>query len=223
MLIRPTMTPMMRVAMEGFSRAANRSLLQSSTKIAVFPFNRGIMSTRGLLSRSSSLHTSHHVFVSAAFLTTKSNGPLIATSASQRSMDQRSRLTPFPLGSLHNNLGALACYSTSGGPPRGGGNRFGILGGMLGAGAMLMGKGKYLLGALKLTKFASLGSMVVSVGAYSMVFGLPYAAGMVGLILVHESEFYWFSISYAILFALKSELTPVHCSLFTQQPDTPWL
>ena len=88
---------------------------------------------------------------------------------------------------------------------------------------MLMGKGKYLLGALKLTKFASLGSMVVSVGAYSMVFGLPYAAGMVGLILVHESEFYWFSISYAILFALKSELTPVHCSLFTQQPDTPWL
>lgn len=50
-----------------------------------------------------------------------------------------------------------------------------------------MGKGKYLLGALKLTKFASLGSMVLTVGTYTMFFGFPYAVGMVGLILVHES------------------------------------
>lgn len=52
---------------------------------------------------------------------------------------------------------------------------------------LLAGKGKYLLGALKLTKFASLGSMLLTVGTYSMFFGLPYAAGMVGLILVHET------------------------------------
>jgi hypothetical protein len=39
---------------------------------------------------------------------------------------------------------------------------------MIGAGGMLLlGKGKYLLGALKLTKFASLGSMLLTVGAYT--------------------------------------------------------
>jgi Zn-dependent protease len=32
----------------------------------------------------------------------------------------------------------------------------------------------------------SLGSMLLTVGTYSMFFGFPYAAGMVGLILVHE-------------------------------------
>lgn len=38
----------------------------------------------------------------------------------------------------------------------------------IGAGGMLLlGKGKYLLGALKLTKFASLGSMMLTVGAYT--------------------------------------------------------
>lgn len=55
------------------------------------------------------------------------------------------------------------------------------------AGMLLAGKGKYLLGALKLTKFASLGSMLVTVGTYSMFYGWPFATGMVGLILVHES------------------------------------
>jgi len=54
------------------------------------------------------------------------------------------------------------------------------------AGATLLGKSKYLLGALKLTKFASLGSMVLTVGTYAMFFGFPYAVGMVGLIAVHE-------------------------------------
>ena len=55
------------------------------------------------------------------------------------------------------------------------------------AGMLLAGKGKYLIGALKLTKFASLGSMLVTVGTYSMFYGWPFATGMVGLILVHES------------------------------------
>ena len=56
-----------------------------------------------------------------------------------------------------------------------------------GLGAVALSKGKYILGALKLTKFATLGSMLLSVGAYSMLFGWPYATGMVGLILVHET------------------------------------
>lgn len=59
--------------------------------------------------------------------------------------------------------------------------------GLIGAGAVLLGKGKYLLGALKLTKLASLGSMFLTIGTYSMFFGLPYAVGMVGLITVHEA------------------------------------
>ncbi|KAL7531240.1 hypothetical protein ACHAWF_003683 [Thalassiosira exigua] len=52
---------------------------------------------------------------------------------------------------------------------------------------LILGKGKYLLGALKLTKFASLGSMLVTVGAYTAFFGFPYAVGMTSLILIHES------------------------------------
>lgn len=52
---------------------------------------------------------------------------------------------------------------------------------------MLWGKGKYILGALKLTKFASLGSMLLTVGAYTAFYGFPYAVGMTSLILIHES------------------------------------
>lgn len=45
--------------------------------------------------------------------------------------------------------------------------------GMLGASAVvLFGKGKYVLGALKLTKLASLGSMVLTIGTYSIFFGV---------------------------------------------------
>ncbi|GKY94570.1 hypothetical protein MPSEU_000422600 [Mayamaea pseudoterrestris] len=58
---------------------------------------------------------------------------------------------------------------------------------VLGAASLLLGKTKYLLAALKVTKLASLGSMVVTIGTYSMFFGVPYATGMVGLILVHET------------------------------------
>jgi len=60
--------------------------------------------------------------------------------------------------------------------------------GALCAGSMLLfTKSKYVVGALKLTKLSTLGSMLLTVGAYTTIFGLPYAAGMVGLILVHES------------------------------------
>lgn len=90
----------------------------------------------------------------------------------------------------HYALGSL-CYVGSnsrggGGPPRFG--RLGAVASTVGASALLLGgKAKYLVGALKLTKFASLGSMLLSVGAYSAFFGLPYAVGMVSTILVHES------------------------------------
>jgi Zn-dependent protease len=94
-----------------------------------------------------------------------------------------------PLGPLlPGQLGAVSHFSSMGGRGGGGGgNRWAQGVGMLGAAGVLLGKGKYLLGALKLTKFASLGSMILSIGTYSIFFGLPYAAGMVGLILVHEA------------------------------------
>ena len=88
---------------------------------------------------------------------------------------------------LHQQLGAVTSFSNFGGRPGGGGNRIAQGVGLLGAASVVLGKGKYLLGALKLTKFASLGSMIFSIGTYSMFFGLPYATGMVGLTLVHET------------------------------------
>lgn len=101
-----------------------------------------------------------------------------------------SSLSPYIL----SPLGTVAYYSSGrrGGapsPPKGGGGRMGWAGGALGVGALLLGKGKYLLGALKIGKLSTMASMILSVGAYSMVFGLPYACGMVGLIFVHESKF----------------------------------
>jgi hypothetical protein len=75
-------------------------------------------------------------------------------------------------------------YFSSRFPGGGRGNNQWLRGGagLIGAGALLLGKGKYLIGALKLTKLASLGSMFLTIGTYSMFFGIPYAAGMVGLI-----------------------------------------
>jgi Zn-dependent protease len=55
------------------------------------------------------------------------------------------------------------------------------------SGITLLSKGKGILAALKLTKFATLGSMILTVGTYTTFYGFPYAAGMVGLILTHEA------------------------------------
>ena len=55
------------------------------------------------------------------------------------------------------------------------------------SGLTLLSKSKGIFAALKLTKFATLGSMLLTVGTYTTFYGFPYAAGMVGLILVHES------------------------------------
>lgn len=76
-------------------------------------------------------------------------------------------------------------FSSSPQPPRRGGAAGAGLG-ILGAASVLFGKTKYVLAALKVTKLAPLASMLVSIGAYSMFFGLPYAVGVVGLIFVHE-------------------------------------
>jgi len=60
--------------------------------------------------------------------------------------------------------------------------------GTLGVGGMwLLSKGKFLLGALKVTKLSTLISMGISTGAYAMFYGWPFAVGMIGLIFVHES------------------------------------
>lgn len=82
----------------------------------------------------------------------------------------------------------MRIYSSSSQPPNTPRNRLISILGTVGAGGMLLlGKGKYILGALKLTKFASLGSMLLTVGAYTAFYGFPYAVGMTSLILIHES------------------------------------
>lgn len=73
---------------------------------------------------------------------------------------------PYLLGST-THFAAVRIFSSSQQrpPPRG---RIASSIGMIGAGGMLLlGKGKYIIGALKLTKFASLGSMLLTVGAYT--------------------------------------------------------
>jgi len=75
----------------------------------------------------------------------------------------------------------------SGNGTRGGGG--GLLRGLgVGSGLLLLfGKAKFVLVALKLTKFTSMASMLASMGVYSLIFGWPYAVGFVSLIAVHES------------------------------------
>lgn len=51
---------------------------------------------------------------------------------------------------------------------------------------MLAGKSKMFLVGLKILKLKPLLTMGVSVWAYSLFYGWPFAAGMVGLIFVHE-------------------------------------
>ena len=98
--------------------------------------------------------------------------------------------TPLVRSSLHTPLavhvGSLSYFSSRIPGGGGSGNWMRNGAGLVGAGALLLSKGKGILAALKLTKLASLGSMFLSIGAYSMFFGLPYAVGVVGLITVHE-------------------------------------
>jgi len=52
--------------------------------------------------------------------------------------------------------------------------------------ALVLGKLKWVLAAFKLLKFSSIITMLVSIWAYSLLFGWPFAVGFVLLILVHE-------------------------------------
>ena len=120
--------------------------------------------------------------------TASSRLPPLVLRGSGVSVSGKKRISLAPI--LYSQMGAishLSNFGSGGRPPVSGGNRIAQGVGMLGAASVLFGKTKYLVAALKLTKFASLGSMLLSVGAYSMFFGLPYAAGMVGLIFVHEA------------------------------------
>lgn len=71
-------------------------------------------------------------------------------------------------------------------PPK----RTGLLSRGIGAvatGAVILGaKMKWVIGALKFTKLMPALSMLASTGAYAIFYGWPFAAGMVGLIGIHE-------------------------------------
>lgn len=58
---------------------------------------------------------------------------------------------------------------------------------LLTLGILALSVGKYVFIALKSLKFFSTaGSMLISIAAYTVIFGLPFAVGFVLLILVHE-------------------------------------
>jgi Zn-dependent protease len=60
-------------------------------------------------------------------------------------------------------------------------------GGLLAPLAVLVAKGKFLLLALaKIKAVSTLGTMVISIAAYALAFGWPFAVGFVLLLFVHE-------------------------------------
>ena len=69
---------------------------------------------------------------------------------------------------------------------RGGGGGRNLLTFLGGAAVLLAGKTKWLFAMLKLGKFTTLISMLLTSAAYAMFYGWPFALGMVGLIFVHE-------------------------------------
>ena len=83
--------------------------------------------------------------------------------------------------------------------PEGSSNLTKLLYGVPVVGALL-GKSKYLLVGAKFLKFKSLLSLGISVGAYSLFFGLPYAAGIVGMLAVHEAGHALVMAQYGIKF-----------------------
>ena len=66
-------------------------------------------------------------------------------------------------------------------------SQFKKLGGLLAPIAVLIAKGKVLLLALaKIKAVSTLGTMFVSIAAYALAFGWPFAVGFVLLLLIHE-------------------------------------
>ena len=62
----------------------------------------------------------------------------------------------------------------------------GTIASMGAAATMLFGKTKYIFAGLKLFKVTPILSMIISSGAYAMLFGPAFGVGMVGMIFVHE-------------------------------------
>jgi hypothetical protein len=90
--------------------------------------------------------------------------PIMSSGSTIFASGLRLGIYPHILGS--SNIAAIRIYSSQ--PPKSPRSRLVSGLGMVGAGGMLLlGKGKYLIGVLKLTKFASLGSMLLTVGAYT--------------------------------------------------------
>jgi Zn-dependent protease len=59
------------------------------------------------------------------------------------------------------------------------------------AGALLLKFGKLLLVGLKGAKFLTTSlSMLISIGAYALIWGFPFAVGFVGLLFIHEMGHY---------------------------------
>jgi Zn-dependent protease len=102
-----------------------------------------------------------------------------------------------------NNTIAIRSLSTVPPPKLPPTNKWRNAGALAATGAVLFGKTKYVLAALKLTKLAPLASMVVSIGGYTLFFGFPYAVGLVGLILVHECG------HAAVMHHFNMEFTPM--------------
>lgn len=134
------------------------SLAAHQPKLLPFPsynmmaFTRGPSSSPLLLSRSFHSQLRRRTTTSITTTTTsriKNNwGPLSSSSSLMK-----------------NQLGVLSYLSSSsnfGRRPGGGGNRWAQGVGVVGAASLLLGKTKYVLAALKLTKLASLGSMLFS-------------------------------------------------------------
>lgn len=154
-----------------------------------------------LLFQQQKYHTMRRVKV---FGTRTSNSATIANGAGTGSTNVRRRLPFRPADQVlldpTKNKGCISnisvhFFATSSNPPpppppnqKPGSNiRLSSLGAVSSLAFLSLTKSKSILAALKLTKFASLGSMLLTVGAYTTLYGLPYATGMVGLILVHES------------------------------------
>jgi Zn-dependent protease len=98
---------------------------------------------------------------------------------------------------LQQNLNEVAMHLQEGGRPPADpqppedrdhdrGKRFARLGTIGVILAFMVGKFKFVLMGLKLMKFSSILTMLVSIWAYSTIWGWPFAAGFVLLIVIHE-------------------------------------
>jgi Zn-dependent protease len=66
-------------------------------------------------------------------------------------------------------------------------NRWGRIGTIATVGALIAGKSKWVIATLKLAKLPTVISMFATTAAYTWIFGFPFAAGLVGQIMFHES------------------------------------